>query len=677
MTDPTIEVYEHDNATLAAVDPAHIIAPGQYLSAMGMHVPLYGAGELVLPRYVDGAANPALALIRRGRLVRFTGDFTWTMEIEDVSDVVVAENDEAGEVVTIRGRDWLTARLAKAHVQPDMGYDTLPWSPDRPFGVGADRLRDDDPAGPQGAWPFAVATPADYDDASPNYGRPEGYVNTSAEWVWSEDSSTSVPGGVNYFRQRDTFAAGEVWLEVAADDVVDALYFDDVMVLNTEGVYKGGSVHTVLRVSAGEHLIAAKVTNLNALKAGVTCSWWTVSDGKPDTLIGSFNSVETRVLAYPSDPPGFTPTEVLRLVVDEEQDRGGLPGLGFSFISASDSNSAAVTEVTDLSCRAPDTSQLTFFQLLHATYLDIDYGHDDLEVDAYIRGTEGTDKSGSVVFEKGTALKVQHDAIGMEQATVALVTGNSFAPFEVTHADEATLGRSTVPLNMGDASKATATRWAAEYLDVISDSRRGIAVELPPGSGLVPVRDFDIGDTAGVLESGASMWGGEEASWGDDPVGWSAHRIASWGFELNATSVMRYPVELDQPASIMQERLDAIMRRFLPGGAGGRTILPSPTNPPVPRWEPGSESTETWSSPESGTVVLRKNGTAITGASLVADGGVTLTDAARKCAAGDVVDITIDGVAGFTPFPIKQTTWLQEMRVASNANGTTITLAYI
>jgi len=648
---------------------------------LGRVRPLRGSGELVLPRMVDGAANPALALLTVGRLVRFsTADWVWTMELEDPSDVVVSEQEEAGEVVTWTGGDWLTARMAKAHVQPDAGYGVLPWYPTRWFNFSADRLRDDDPAGPQGAWPFATGQLPNYD--SDNYfGRPEGFVDTAGpagsgpEWLWNSDTRTVfAAAGVCYFRQRFTLASDAlVMWQLAADDEGE-LWVDGVPVCRVEGVYKGGAVVASVQMSAGEHLIGCWGRNRNALRAGVVYAGWSVSDGMPDTLLVRSDASLARVLGYPADPPGFTPTEVLRLVVDEEQTNGGLTGVSFSFTSAADTDGAPVTEVTDIAAPAPGSSLLTLFQMLAETYLDIDgdplpgtdveANPDRLLVDAWVRGTRGSDKSASVVFGKGTARLVRHEAKGSERATVALVTGSSFAPFVVEHADVLTLGRFTVPLDFGDASAATAEKWAGEYLLLVAEARRGIAVELGPGS-YVPGADFDIGDTVGVLESDGTV--------GD-------HRIAGWGFELDASSVVKYSVELDQPAAVLEERLSAFMRRFAPGGAGGRTILPSPTQPQFVSNQSGSEKTAPgWSAPKTGTVVLTKNGTPIPGASITGTDKVTLTDAARKFTANsDEFDITIDGVVG-TDAPWKPTDgrWLQEFSVNTGPNGVTIEVKYL
>lgn len=246
---------------------------------------------------------------------------------------------------------------------------------------------------------------------------------------------------------------------------------------------------------------------------------------------------------------------------------------------------------------------------------------------------------------------------GAASATVALVTAEGQS-FEVLHPDAATVRRE-MSLDFGDASRASARTWARRYLDVAADARRGITVELIPNVGPVPYLDFGIGDNISVL--------GE------------AHRVVGIGMKVGADSITQWTLDLDQPRMLLEERLAAIMRRFLPGGAGGRTILPTPTQPTFPSNQVASEKEQTWSAPVQGTYVLTKNGTPITGASLSATGVVTLTDAAREYVKGtDQIDFTIDGANGFdAPWTPTDGRWLQEFRVTEGDIGVTITASFV
>lgn len=696
MTTVSLKVYESDNTTLVGN-----IAHGQWRDARWgeANSKAIGCGPVTLPHTLDGGAeNPALALIETGRIIRFLVDGTprGAMLIEDTAVEVVSPREEAGEVTAVTGRSHL-AVLGKVQVRPDMGTGVLPHYPTRFLNFSATRLRDDDPDGPQGAWPFSTGQLPNYDTDN-FFGRPEGFVDTAGpagsgpEWLWDRDSRVSfAPAGTCYFRQRFTLASTQdVIVEFAADDQGE-LWVDNVPVCRVEGVYKGGAVRSSVRLSAGEHLIGAWGQNLNALRAGVVYAVWSVSDGMPDTLLARSDDALARVLGYPADPPGFTPTEVIRLLVDEAQalTPSRLSNVTFSFISASDTEHTEVSEVTDIACEAPGESILTVVERLGETYLDVGIRPDSLMLDAWVRGNRGTDRSAYIIFERGNCRRVAWDIGGAERATVALVSGEGFAPFEWPHPDAALTGvYEEVALDFGPASRSSAQRYATEYLNLVSQGRKGVTIEILPtatteaqvtiqgipatiqgepfmvgeSSAPRPYADFQIGDWITIPGSDGSP---------------ESHRVAAIGCRVDSGSVLNWEVDLDQPRRVIEERLDAIMRRGFAGFAGGRTLLPSATRPSFPTSEATGEGTETWSSPESGTVVLRRNGVAVPGASLAADGPVTLTDAVRKCVAGDVVDITIGGTAGFTPFPISRITWLQHMTVASNAQGTTVVLRYV
>lgn len=252
-----------------------------------------------------------------------------------------------------------------------------------------------------------------------------------------------------------------------------------------------------------------------------------------------------------------------------------------------------------------------------------------------------------------------HD--GATAATVAIVTVNGEAPFEVLHPDAATR-RKEIALDFGDASRSSARTWARRYLNVAAQAREGITIELIPNIGPVPYRDFGIGDNISVL--------GEQ------------HRVAAIGMKLDASSIIQWSVDLDQPKMLLEERLQAIMRRFLPGGVAGRTILPAPVDPQLPTNQAGSEKTETWSAnADPGVVVLRKNGTAITGATVTVGIGdtehvVLVDDERRYDAKVDKHDFTIDGVSGFPELAIPDGRWIQEMQVTGSDNGVSITILY-
>ncbi len=299
---------------------------------------------------------------------------------------------------------------------------------------------------------------------------------------------------------------------------------------------------------------------------------------------------------------------------------------------------------------------------------------DDLEL--AVQFVHGADlPSGAIVpgaaFTPGAPSglrRVAYQVSASERATVALVTVNEQAPVEVVHPDAAVRGREEIALDFGDASLTSARFWARRYLDEVSNARRGLTIELMPGVGPQPYRDFDIGDSVLVL--------GER------------HRVVAIGWKVDADSIIRWSVDLDQPRMWLEERLAAIMRRQLPGAAGGRTVLPSPVEPPFIANQAGKESTETWTwigtvgAPS--TIAFYKNGVAVTGATLTVTAGaaasrVTLTNAARKYVRRvDKFTLKVDGGTSAWEWTPTEGRWVQEISATADASGDgiTIILAY-
>lgn len=693
----TLEVYDKTNTTLVGT-----IAAGEWREARHAEVASAAGfgGPVVIPHIVAaGAANPALALIQTGRVIRFLHDGVcrFAMLIEDQDVTVVSPDEEAGEVTVVSGRGILAA-AAKVQVRPDPGTGVLPWAKRRFFNHSAVRLRDDDAFGPQGVWPTATNQAPAYDTDN-WFGRPEGYVDTSGEWFADRDSRTAyAPGGVWYYR-------GVVTLTEDYDDVLIQGAFDDegetwvqgVPVLRAEGVYKGGCVQAVIPMSAGRHLISGWVRNLNELRTGALVAGWTTWNGMADTLLFRLSASNTRVLGFPTSPPGFTPTEVIRLFVDESQNLtpARLSHVTFSFISASDTDHVALTEMTDIVADAPGATGYTLIEQLAASYLDVgvDYSQNGLRLDAWVRGTRGIDRSAYIIFAKGSCRKVAWDIGGSERATVALVTGSDFAPFTVTHADAATTSvYEEVSLDFGDASATAAQKYAEEYLDIVSQARKGVTLEILPTDAVTtnvtqsatnvtqagtqvtvgastipqPYVDFQIGDTITVPGSDGAA---------------STHRVAAIAASVGKDDVTRWEIDLEHPRAVLQERLDAIMRRQLPGAAGGRSILPTPTLPSFPAVQAGSERTHTWQfDGAAGNVVLRKNGTAIAGATVTspaagATSRVTLTDGARKFVKGvDKLTFVVGSGDASPEWVPPEGRWVQELRATRDASQDTTTV---
>jgi hypothetical protein len=290
-----------------------------------------------------------------------------------------------------------------------------------------------------------------------------------------------------------------------------------------------------------------------------------------------------------------------------------------------------------------------------------------IELNGWVRGTRGADLSATVVFEKGNCRLVKHERVGSERATIALVTGDGYS-FVVAHPDAALDDvYEEVCLDFGDASQESAAKFAMDYLDIVSQSRRGVTLELVPGVGPVPYEDFGIGDLITIP--------GRDGS----PTTATVNAI---GCEVGPDSITRWTLELDQPRKLDEERLASIMRRQMPGAAGGRTLLPAPTQPSFPSNTQGQEETHTWQwDGPLGDIQLYKNAVAITGA-VVSGAGTngttaktTVTDAAREFVKGsDKLTITAGGGDHSPEWVPPKGRWIQEIRATADADSDSVTI---
>jgi hypothetical protein len=140
-------------------------------------------------------------------------------------------------------------------------------------------------------------------------------------------------------------------------------------------------------------------------------------------------------------------------------------------------------------------------------------------------------------------------------------------------------------------------------------------------------------------------------------------------------------VELDQPSQLMDERLGVLMRRQMPGSHGGRTVLPTPVDPQFVSTDKGSETVHTWQwDGTAGNIVLKKNGTAITGATITSPAAgstskVTVTDAARKYVKGsDKLTFSVGGAADSPAWVPPEGRWIQEFRATRDGTEDTTTI---
>lgn len=324
--------------------------------------------------------------------------------IADAPKVEIAKT--IGErVMTPAGRG-VEQDFDTSHVDPHYGPGHIPWGDIRNFGWQAPELLDNG----TGPWPWStpnVRLSQGNPDAHPPYGlygKPYGYPNPLSTNLWGQAPVNGAdPAGFSYFRYRFTLNRDiDVTFYVTADDLfVLALDGVDIVEWQTDGAANasGATYWRKLHLAAGDHVVAARVENLNRPGISENCGlfnmcatyavtpWqtspWETTDTQEflfttagwsadyyDATVGAPHPQGWRSLAYPERAPGMSPGSILRILIIEAQARGELPGWTVTFTDLLDSAGNAWPEyVSEFAVRVGTTYTEVLKQLVDQGYI--------------------------------------------------------------------------------------------------------------------------------------------------------------------------------------------------------------------------------------------------------------------------------------------------------------------
>lgn len=438
-------------------------------------------------------------------LLRFSlhGVAAFQVTVDSVEPVITHEGEEHDQIVSLRGRGALTllenAAVWQTSIPPSLGLESRPLSDVRYFNY-AEVFLDDQ------YWGGAYATPPDYDGAN-LFGRPKGMkdgTGSGAKWIWGIPGGVPVPAGYNYFRQYFDYAgpARVVRLEAAADDEVE-IWVDGVPILEITGVYAGGMKYTTFELTPGQHLVAARGRNRNALRAGIIWSIGTMdSRGRFLDVIAHSDSGQVSqfdpgqiygcaALAYPPEPPGFTIGRAWRILYLEAQERGEILYIGDTIDEVVDYNGTPWDVTSELSVRL-DQSLLDVARMWGETYWDIVMSPGTLDPIACLKGQLGSDVP--VTWQAGVQLLLDQRT-KTSAPTVALIRFDG-GRIEVEHPDVATKGRKVRALSLGHVkSPQQAEREGMEYLESAKRREETRAIQIDAQTDLS--QDVYIGARVG------------------------------------------------------------------------------------------------------------------------------------------------------------------------------------
>ena len=402
---------------------------------------------------------------------------------------------------------------------------------------------------------------------------PEWWPDKNAWWVWlnrSDVTGADAPPGRCLFRSV---------IDVPDDGTIEILlgfnnqgiaYFDGARLGDVANAPTDGTRFRI-DVTAGEHVLAASVTNF-IRDGGFVWSVWTVDgDYLLDDLIDSSDAANTKCFGYPTILPGFTPGKAIRILLEEAQDDyTELTDVVLDFTDTVDSDGAPWTEVVEITT---DVGR-KFFEYLEALSdwaIDVQMAPGSNTLRAWNWGTRGAVTAVAVVATTDPLTSeveaLEHD--GRDVRANHLLLAYRRGLVEVEDATSVAANGS-IPdfVDLGDVeTEDAATRIGESLLDLRKDESVASTLTLAPVSS-TPYLTFDVGDYVEHPDETGSTKSSRVRSitWTEDDNG-----MVTWGLELQEVRMA------------LEERHDNWLKRFNMGAlAGGARVTSKSGQPPGP-----------------------------------------------------------------------------------------------
>lgn len=336
----------------------------------------------------------------------------------------------------------------------------------------------------------------------PWYGFPTEWPDPLAYWIWTQTEATPdwVPAGISYFRKEFTLSATQTYFIFASCDNGFRVWLDGEVVIEDwpgDGGYHWNETRKAeVRLNAGPHIIAVECSNYVNPDGDDTPAGLIIS------VIENLGGVQGAVLLrtdntwlcldYPADVPGMSVGVILRLLLEEAQDRGGLPGVTWSFTDTDDSNGEPWASEPDVALEI-GTSYLNVIRTFVEQFIDVDMTP-ALVLNVYNKGTLGSDLTGSVELLVGEHFEEQQTE-GEPTTTNAIVARNALGELteQVHDGSLATRVRKEAYLEMALAPNIPrAKQMCVEVLVDHSHPVVQIRARLTRNAG--PYTDFGLGD---------------------------------------------------------------------------------------------------------------------------------------------------------------------------------------
>lgn len=391
-----------------------------------------GTGQLTMQN-----TDPDLSQCGFGRIVTFSHrDIPrWSMFVRRHDRMSRAPGEERDQVTVVSGVGIASA-LEEAVIYPQNGAGSIPFYDIRYFNFATPEYDDS-------AWitPTIVPDQPFHNPPWPTYtrARPTGFPNLTAVGLWSAPMplDDAQPAAIGYFRGTCTVPGTDavaVSIFMGGDDIYE-VWVDGLLTfssLDGTGQAWWNCQRADTFLSPGDHTIAVKVicgypdANGNIVLAAM--SWdpplghynigeilmaiYTVDPvlGIPQELLLETNTTDWVCLHDPDEPPGFTPGEIINILLDEAADRGTLTDVTRTWTNDVDSAGTAWPLTSDVTFRVGMNYYNACRQLTEG-YLDFAFAPDALEMSLWV--SRGDDVSATAQLAGGVNLgSLKHTSEG-------------------------------------------------------------------------------------------------------------------------------------------------------------------------------------------------------------------------------------------------------------------------
>lgn len=396
-------------------------------------------------------------------------------------------------------------------------------------------------------------------------GSPEGWPDEAPHsyWVWKVANGypDGAPAETVLWRYAFNIAAGtgkrRYKLSLSADNTFDAF-------LNGQSLGSGTEWNSVsefeFELSPGDHVIALETKNLASVAGIIFALSRSTTAGEGGTYSLIYESGQPGLVWYNKPGrPGWTPGQILRVILEEAAARGVLfpKVIKPTFTDDKDSNGVDWLPPLDWSWNL-GTSYLEILESLEEVQCESWIDPDTYEFHVYVdKGRNLQEGSDAVQIRAARNINqaVREAKLSIKNAVLVNAEG---LWVEQDHPDSvAKYGRIEGYLQTELAAETSRTI-AAAILKVLTDTTRSLTVDIIPSEFAVPFLDFSTGDWVSVTDPRGSM---------------EKDRVVTIAVTANRDEPLpQFSIELNTASEDQLLRLSRIISRMSRGSLGGNTI---------------------------------------------------------------------------------------------------------